>query len=141
MTALLRDAKGRRKNQSVSGYTRILRDEDLGNLISKLHATVISAGKELENIIWERSQKIEDIDAYLNSNIYPIGIYVARKKQIKESTIAQKYFEPDFVAFQKTKTHKHNCYVIEVKDGDQFDTKKASGERNHLHDYMNFILT
>ena len=31
------------------------------------------------------------------------------------------------------------CYVIEVKDGDQFDTKKASGEHNTLHNFTNDV--
>ncbi len=140
MNALLTNAKGRRSNQPVSGYTRILGNEELGNLISKLQATVISAGSELENIIWENChKKISDIDSYLNADIYPIGVYVATKTQIKKSIIAQKSFEPDFIAFQRTENNKQYCYVIEVKDGDQFDTKKATGERKHLHDYLDFI--
>ncbi len=31
------------------------------------------------------------------------------------------------------------CYVIEVKDGDQFDTKKASSEYITLHNFTNDI--
>ncbi len=139
MNALLSEAKGRDTKQSPSGYTRIVGNEKLGNLISKLQATVISAGNELEKIIWERCNQITDIDSYLKSDSYPEGIWVANKQQIKKSLIAQKSFEPDFVAFQKTKQNVQNCYVIEVKDGDQFDTKKSAGERRHLHEYINFI--
>ena len=31
------------------------------------------------------------------------------------------------------------CYIIEVKDGDQFDTKKASGEHATLHSFSTDI--
>lgn len=139
MTALLSNAKGRRPNQSQSGYTRILGNEKLGNLISRLQATVISAGSELEKLIWKRCKQVDNIDSYLNADIYPMGVYVATKNQLKKSFIAQKSFEPDFVAFERTEKNKHYCYVIEVKDGDQFDTKKASGERQHIHNYLNYI--
>lgn len=139
MNALISNAKGRGANQTPSGYTRILGNDDLGNLISKLQATVISAGTELEHLLWERCNQIEHIDSYLEADIYPTGVYVATKKQIKNSIIAEKSFEPDFIAFERTENNNQYCYVIEVKDGDQFDTKKASGERKHLHDYGSFI--
>ena len=139
MNALLREARGRGESKSPSGYTRILGNNDLGNLISKLQATVISAGSELEKLIWERCSKINNLDDYLKNTPYPPGIYVASKKQIKTSLVAQSSFEPDFVAFQRTEDNQQNCYVIEVKDGDQFDTKKSAGEKKHLYDYLNFI--
>ena len=139
MNALISNAKGRRPNQSPSGYTRILGNEELGNLISRLQATVISAGTELEKIVWRECNQVKSIDNYINSDIYPIGVYVANKRQVKDSLIAQKSFEPDFVAFERTENNTQNCYVIELKDGDQFDTKKANAERKHLHDYLNFI--
>ena len=47
MSALLSEAKGRRSKQSPSDYTRMLRNVELGNLISKLQATVISVGNEI----------------------------------------------------------------------------------------------
>ena len=34
---------------------------------------------------------------------------------------------------------KRVCYVIEVKDGDTFDTKKAAGERATLHEFVNDV--
>ena len=44
--ARLRDAKGR--TDGKSGYSRVLGDEELGNLISRVQGTVISAGTELD---------------------------------------------------------------------------------------------
>ncbi len=51
------------------------------------------------------------------------------KKQIKKSRIAVKKFEPDFIAFERTPNNTHICYVIEVKDGDQF-IQKIDGRKN-----------
>ena len=61
---------------------------------------------------------------------------MATKKQVKESKVIHSKYEPDFIAFDLIK---RICYVIEVKDGDQFDTKKASGEHETLHNFTNDI--
>lgn len=71
MNALLSNAKGRSFKQTPSGYTRILGNVELGNLISKLQGTVISAGNELEDIIWSKVKQIDNLDKYLNLDIYP----------------------------------------------------------------------
>ncbi len=47
-------------------------------------------------------------------------------------------FEPDLLAFDLV--HRI-CYVIEVKDGDQFDTKKSEGERNTLHSFRSDVAS
>jgi hypothetical protein len=39
------------------------------------------------------------------------------------------------VVFER-KGKRHHCYLIELKDGDTFDTKKAAGERESLHSFM-----
>lgn len=136
--ALIEKAKGRRESQSPSGYTRLFGIPDLGNLMSRIQATVISAGNELENLIWDRVTQITDLDHFLNTTLHSDEdkIYVARKKKIKESKIISSAYEPDFLAFHP-KTRK--CYIVEVKDGDQFDTKKASGERLTLQNFRSDI--
>ena len=118
--AKIRDAKGRRENQSPSGYTRLFGNIALGNLLSKVQAAVISSGNELERLILERCQKISDFDNFVTDldNRSP-GIFVATKRQIKKSKKVETRFEPDLLAFDLV--HRI-CYVIEVKDGDQFDT-------------------
>ena len=135
--ALIREAKGRRKDQSPSGYSRLFGNSELGHLLSRVQGTVISAGSELEKLIIERSRPIKDFDKFItNLNDRSPGIFVATKKQIKASKIISTKFEPDLLAFDLVK---RVCCVIEVKDGDQFDTKKAEGERVTLHNFVNEV--
>lgn len=137
--AKIRDAKGRRENQSPSGYSRLFGNIALGNLLSKVQAAVISSGNELERLILERCKKISDFDNFVTDldNRSP-GIFVATKRQIKKSKKVETRFEPDLLAFDLV--HRI-CYVIEVKDGDQFDTKKSEGERNILHSFRSDVAS
>lgn len=138
--ALISNAKGRGVNQTPSGYTRLFGISELGNLISKIQATSISAGTELEKLIWERVNQIKNLDKFLIETLHKQDgedkVWVAIKKQIKQSETINSKYEPDFIAFD---LKSRMCYVIEVKDGDQFDTKKASGEHNTLHNFTNDI--
>lgn len=60
------------------------------------------------------------------------GAFMATKLQIKKCAILDSSeAEPDFLIF-KRRNDKQSCYVIELKDGHQFDTKKASAERRML---------
>ena len=132
--ARIERAKGRRDNQSPSGYTRLFGVPALGQLMSRVHAAAITAGTELERMIWERVQQIPDLDVFLDMTLEggENRLFVARKPQIKKSRRIQSRYEPDFIAFNP---RSRVCYVIEVKDGDTFDTKKASGEHTSLHNF------
>lgn len=136
--ALIEKAKGRRKGQSPSGYTRLFGIDALGNLMSRIQGAVISSGNELETLIWERVVQIDDLDRFLATTLHSDEdeIYVARKAQIKKSKSINSRYEPDFVAFHPATRH---AYIIEVKDGDQFDTKKAAGEHITLHNFNHDI--
>jgi len=136
--ALIEKRKGRRKSQSPSGYTRLFGIPALGQLMSRIQGAVISSGTELENLIWERVNQIEDLDDFLDKTIHKgeDKIFVARKKQIKKSNKINSKYEPDFLGFNP---HKRKLYIVEVKDGDTFDTKKASGEHTTLHNFRNDI--
>jgi len=111
------------------GYTRILGDKKLGALISQVHATSISAGTELERMICEKHSMVmtkEDFSYFINKKLKN-GTYLIPKKLIK--TIIKKSIgsnsEPDFIVIVIVDT---KAYVVEVKDGDTFDTKKSAGE-------------
>ena len=106
--------------------------------MSRVQGTVISAGTELEKLIWERSNKIEDLDRFLADTLNKgeDKIYVASKWQVKKCKTINSQYEPDFLAFNPAK---RECYIIEVKDGDTFDTKKASGEHAMLKNFTNDI--
>jgi hypothetical protein len=136
--ALIENAKGRRADQSPSGYTRLFGVPALGNLISRIQAAVISSGSELEQLIWDRVVQIDDLDHFLKTTLHSEEdrVFVARRQQIKTCKIIRSEYEPDFLAFHPLT---RNCYIVEVKDGDQFDTKKAAGERQMLGNFRTDI--
>lgn len=105
--------------------------------MSRVQATVISAGSELEKILLEKSKNIQDLDKFIEDlKNDEVGVFVASKQQVKRSTIIKSHFEPDLLAFDVSKRF---CYVIEVKDGDQFDTKKAAGESANLNKFVDDV--
>jgi len=137
--ALIEDAKGRREGQSPSGYTRLFGIFALGNLMSRVQGAVIASGNELEDMIWERVKyPIADLDEFISKTIHTSEnkTYVATKNQIKKSKSINSKYEPDFIAFNPSSRH---CYIVEVKDGDTFDTKKSAGEHITLHNFNNDI--
>lgn len=136
--ALIENAQGRRPNQTPSGYTRLFGLPALGNLISKVQGASISAGTELEKLIYDRVTKIPDLDTFIDETLHEKqpGIWVASKQQVKQSRAINSRYEPDFLAFDLIG---RICYVIEVKDGDQFDTKKSGSEHLTLHNFTNDI--
>lgn len=114
---------------------------ELGALISQVHSTSISAGRELERIILERSRTIPDLDAFLAQDIIAVGVSVASKEAIKKcEAIDYPDAEPDFMIFRREGAMQE-CLVLELKDGDAFDTKKAAGERANLHKFIQYLGT
>lgn len=130
----IRDAKGR--SDGSSGYTRVLGNEKLGQLISRVQATVISNGTELERIIVAQTNTIDDLEAFLDDvteGRQRDDVYLCQKKTLKKSRYAIHGIEPDLLIFIVEK--RRICKVIELKDGDNFDTKKSSSERAHLEQF------
>ncbi len=126
-----------RKTKDVSGaYKLVFGNAELGMLTSKVHATTISNGIELEKIIKSMVQNVPDLDEFLRLDIMPDGVFLATKKQIKDcQTLDSNNQEPDFLIF-KRRGNKQHCHVIELKAGHAFDTKKASAERRALHGFV-----
>lgn len=131
--ALIKDSSPK----STSGnYMRVFGNRELGYLISRVQSTVISAGNELEKIIQEKTQSIDDLDTFLKQEIMPDGVFVVHKKQMdKCKTLDFAGAKPDFIIF-KRKEKKQQCYLIELKDGDTFDTKKSSGEHQAMRSFI-----
>lgn len=123
--------------ESSGGYDRVFSNRALGNLISRVHSTSISAGNELERLIMERVGKIENLDKFLKQEKMRNGVFIAPKKQVKECDSFDHggIAEPDMIIF-KRRGGRQNCYVVELKDGHVFDTKKASAEREALHNFV-----
>ena len=125
-----------RKGRPDGGYTRLMGDEDLGALLSKVHGAVIAAGSELERMVLARANMIDDLDEFLKLDLFPEGVHVASKQQIKKSsTLNYAGSEPDLMVVRRSKTQ-IDCFVVELKDGDAFDTKKAAAEQRSLHSFI-----
>ncbi len=130
----IKDAKGRKDGNS--GYIRLFDNIKLGQLLSKAQATVISNGSELERMLLNNTNNISDLDDFIDSatnGTQADGVYVCKKSVAKASKLTIAKHEPDLLVFIIQK--KRICKVIELKDGDTFDTKKARGEMEQLKEY------
>lgn len=127
--------------QSGGGYDRLVGNVDMAKIFTKAQSTVISNGTELEKIISYKSNTIDDLEKFINDcdngNINN-GTYLCVKKVIKASRYKLRGHEPDFIAFTVDKI-KNICYVIELKDGDAFDTKKSLAEKEMLQLFVNHL--
>ena len=127
--------RGRVRKESSGGYTRMFGNEALGELLGRVHGTVIAAGTELERIITDKIELIDDLDTFLRKDIMPDGVLLAKKKQIKKcTTLDSQGSEPDFMIF-KRRDGQQRCHIVELKDGHVFDTKKVDSEREALHGF------
>lgn len=125
-----------RPKETTGSYERLFGIPALGSLISRVQSTVISSGTELEKMVVERAAPIDDLDEFLQSEIMPEGVYLAPKAQVKKcETLNFPQGEPDFLVFKRRKG-RQECFVIELKDGHMFDTKKASAERRAMHSFV-----
>ena len=122
--------------ETSGAYHRLFGISALGQFLSRVHSTVISAGTELERIILDQVDQIDDLDKFLSLEIMPEGVLIATKQQIKKSkSLESSNAEPDFLIF-KRRNNQQGCHVVELKDGHQFDTKKASAEHQAIHSFM-----
>jgi len=122
-----------------SAYVRVLGITPLGKLISQCHGAMISAGTELEKLIYERCNKINDLTQFIDeglSRIHPHKVFVASKSQVKKCKLFDSKLEPDFVIFKND-----NCFIVEVKDGEAFDTEKSPAIHDNLTIFMHDVST
>lgn len=133
--ALIENAKGR---PDGGGYQRLFGNRALGHLISRVQGAVISAGAELERIIAAKVDAMPNLDEFLRrGGDMDEGVLIATKRQVKNSRVlAAGASEPDFLIFKNRDSVKR-CHVIELKDGDAFDTKKAHGEWVGMQQFVN----
>lgn len=131
------NAKGRVDGNS--GYTRVIGNEELGKLLSRVQSTIISNGSELEKMLIARSRCIKDIDEFIQNateNKIDNGTYLCLKKTFKKSKKYSKgveKIEPDMMIFVVQEYRV--CKIIELKDGDAFDTKKSAKEKENLEKF------
>ena len=71
--ALIENSKGRKEG---SNYQRLFGNEALGYLLSRVHATVITAGIELEKLIIKASNEVENVDDLLHQKPLPMVFFL-----------------------------------------------------------------
>lgn len=128
-----------KEGRKDGGYTRVLGNEDLGALISRLQSTVISSGNALEAFIYQEiiSQdkfiktisNLTTLDSEINSGINLLSIDHLKEKDFlpkkNNSLKKQDFYIVDY--------SNNIFYLVELKEGDTFDTKKSSGEWSALN--------
>lgn len=126
--------------KSSGGFLRLVQDQNMAELFVKAQSTVISNGTELEKIISSHADVIDDLDQFIEQvkeQKISSGTYLCLKKTVKSSSYRMEKHEPDFIVF--VVDHDKLCNVIELKDGDQFDTKKSTSELESLQAFTNHI--
>lgn len=132
---------------SSGGYDRLFGNSELGQVMQRVQSAVIRNGNELEGLLLGESQlkgKVipnGNLDAFVtacNSSDIPKGTFLATKKMVKDSKYAVPGNEPDFVIFQLDDCNRR-CNIVEMKDGDDFDTKKSKGEHASLQAFTNIF--
>ena len=143
--AKIRDAKP--KNPS-GAYERVFDSKELGDLITKIQSTSIRNGNELEKIIKQEVNNeyiIDDFDYFLQNfnpskqeNITKLLSKEAIQKFNKKHSQGEMSYQPDFIVI-KIDVKNKSCYIIELKDSYNFDTKKSDGEKQHLLEYKDYL--
>jgi len=132
--------KSGRKDER-SGYARIFGNGPLGLLFSQVHAAVISSGTELERILVAKSPySLPYRDLNISTSIIegtdqPVlllhkltsieQIEERRGAKLEQDDTKTKKYKGDFLILYPRES---KGTIIEVKDGDTFDTKKVAGE-------------
>lgn len=137
--ARLSDIEGKSLEQVRKGaYTRCFGNAELSRLLSRVQSLIIRNGNELEKLVTGLVSDIliQDVDEFLSAQIMDIGVRVATKKALKKCTsLKGDGIEPDFIVFDR-KRHSQDCYVVELKDGHEFDTKSSEKEQQNLVDFL-----
>ena len=135
-------SQSRGRPDENSGYVRVLGSPELGRLLSRVQATVIRNGNELERLLKEHcpyySADVQLEDMFLGQNRVAeetIALQIAEESN-RSPTPVQAFFTyrveeegKGIVADVIIVDHPNKIvHVVELKDGDTFDTKKASGE-------------
>ena len=128
---------------SSGNYDKVISNKELANLVTRVQSTTISLGTDLEKKVVEASNRTGSdmnsfVDAFMEGNIVP-GKYLFTKTEAKKSKYSLNKKEPDFVVFDIESIAKRKCYIIEMKAGDNFDTKKSLQEYNQLKEYTEYF--
>ncbi len=126
------------KRPENSGYVRLFGHTRVGILTSRVHAAVIRSGNELEMIIQERTpdQYKADFGSVLahQRNLLPIQVVFKPKKP---KSVKKEGSHADIAIFDHAE---RRILIIELKDGNTFDTKKSSGELESLRVFSDWVV-
>lgn len=129
------DSKGRLDENS--GYARLFGNQQLGQLISRVQATVIRTGNELESLLEKETP--DELKARLDDVLAkqePMwGLQVIFRAKMPAIGISRGEIA-DILIFDHARKQ---AMVIELKDGDTFDTKKSSGELESMTTFANWL--
>ena len=117
-----------------SGYYRAVGGStpgslELAKLFQKSHSTVIRNGNQLEELIYENCNlKFKDNKVKLSEKLLKNkNLFMVKCNISKQYTSNNKAIALDALYLTDDK-----IYVVEIKDGSNFDTKKSSGEVHKL---------
>jgi len=122
--AKISESKGR--GDANSGYVRVVGSAALGQLLSRIQATVVRNGNELERILKQQcpyysvEAKLGDVHNPLDASKQVQVFFSYKHERVGETSIVGDVTVVDHV--------QQIVHIVELKDGDTFDTKKASGE-------------
>ena len=137
--ARLSEIEGKSLEQVRKGaYARCFGNAELSRLLSRVQSLIIRNGNELEKLVTRlvSDKLIHDVDEFLSAQIMDLGVRVATKRAVKKCrSLKGDGIEPDFIVFDR-KRHSQDCYVIELKDGHEFDTKSSEKEQQNLVDFL-----
>ena len=119
-------------------YYRCFGNEELAHLLSRVQSLIIRYGTDLEKMVlrYTADRQIADLDDHLSRQIMQRGVLLASKAVIKRAaSIEGRGIEPDFMVFKREGTTQ-SCYVVELKDGHEFDTKSSAKEHQNLRQFL-----
>ena len=135
----LYEVQGKTPTQIENGaYYRCFGNIAMAQVLSRVQSLIIKNGYELERMITELTDEIHvaDLDDFLSRQIMPKGTMIVTKRAIRNcNTIQGRGIEPDFMVFQHVGSSQM-CYVIELKDGHEFDTKSSAKEYANLRQFI-----
>ena len=133
--AKISDSKGRPDENS--GYARLFGNQQLGQLLSRVQAAVIRTGNELEHLL--EKEMPDDIKGDMGAILAGQRSYSAFQVVFQAKIPSQgdhRGETSDIVVFDH---QEKKAMVIELKDGDTFDTKKSSGELESITTFAKWL--
>lgn len=139
----LSDAAMKKKHKTSGSYGRLFDDEKIGLVMSDVQSTAIRNGNELEKLIERYSNPLTNSDTCnlineIKSGTIQNGTYLLSKDSYRGMAIAIPNHEPDYIVVRANDTN-IEIVVVEMKDGDDFDTKKSNAELETLTACKDFI--